>query len=313
MLNTMFLLLSLCFASAVFAQDSEWTLVSATYFGGPGDYGSHPAKTGGNCRTMKDRQLTDEEFQKFEKYFAAPDDGHPDLFYGDGRCDNSNPPQCPNQKSCGKCFEVACVGLLRNEYRGMKFQETIQAKDYNEYCKPGVSVVVGAVDSCPGSHSRNQGPNWCQRLDEPHLDLSYETFQAITEVSIGGQMYAAFRQVECNNIGPNSNGFKNFEEAKKKATLVDSNGKRSPLNGPAKFNSPLVAASPPGGSEGEDGSSSSPMPAINDPNGGGTGEGPQPKFHSAKPVSEDKSVGTSPPSQPSKEKFCKVMQRKEEL
>lgn len=184
-----------------------WTSVTVTYYGGPDDHAMDPAITGGNCINARtpfkmDRGTVNQIVSS--GMYAAPNDLNRDIF-GGNPCTPGNPPQCPDQGSCGKCWEIRCRS---------QFQENKpSAKEFgNLYCNPGKSVVVRIIDACPHNHplNTNKGVNPCGRGDMIHMDIGHSAFDVIAKRQVG-HIWAEMRPVDCGQgLGSKGNGLGSF-------------------------------------------------------------------------------------------------------
>lgn len=107
-----------------------------------------------------------------------------------GVCDG--PPACPGQTNCGVCVEVACNASGTHSYQNDGFT-------HNEFCKPGVSVVVELIDACPHNHPNNT--YWCTAERPNHVDISCSAFAELTQGrAIGeiGSINVYAREVDCS-------------------------------------------------------------------------------------------------------------------
>ncbi|KAI3656053.1 hypothetical protein MP638_000951 [Amoeboaphelidium occidentale] len=199
----------LAIISAVSA--SEWFAGTATFFGGKEDQEYDPLKVKGSCVINNLLSYGEMETAAKAGYYAAPDDGHPEIWWSDPPCEQ-NPsgqyPVCSKQRSCGKCVEVACIGKLDKD----KMDDTTQFGR----CKPGTSTVLKIIDACPGIHPNNAGKekNLCAS-EIPHLDIAYRAFEDIGYRE-DGQLHVMVRKVDCSvGLGVKENGFSSAEDARK--------------------------------------------------------------------------------------------------
>ncbi|GMH45816.1 hypothetical protein BSKO_13779 [Bryopsis sp. KO-2023] len=105
---------------------------------------------------------------------AAIPDAHPDY-----------------QGSCGKCYELACEGMVFSDNYG----ESIDRRDA---CRSGTdTVIVTVVDSCPCQYAQNMYSNqrWCCG-DMDHFDISIFAFEKLASMS-NGVIGLKYRPVPC--------------------------------------------------------------------------------------------------------------------
>ncbi|KAI9136421.1 hypothetical protein BKA69DRAFT_1104274, partial [Paraphysoderma sedebokerense] len=130
------------------------------------------------------------------QYFGAISDQSP-IFNGPPCRANPNGghPDCPNQGSCGKCFQVRCVSKFM-------WYDPSNKNDKSSCVNPGKSVVIQIADACPSIHEvnrnkGNQNPCGASSKNLNHIDLNREAFREIAKEG-DGIIHMEFKQVDCS-------------------------------------------------------------------------------------------------------------------
>jgi hypothetical protein len=141
-------------------------------------------------------------------YYGAPGDessiwqgpacscqgGAPDT---NGKCDQ--PPACPMEGDCAKCFEIKCDPAGTGTYSDGATRVGAM------YCNPNQSAVIEVIDACPHNHKGN--PWWCTAQRKNHIDISCSAMKAIAGqpslVGSWGWLNVQVRPVACSGgLGP---------------------------------------------------------------------------------------------------------------
>ncbi|KAI9136951.1 RlpA-like double-psi beta-barrel-protein domain-containing protein-containing protein [Paraphysoderma sedebokerense] len=176
-------------AALTSTTSAQWIDGRATYYPGPGEAATDMSTL--SC-TQSIRGFT----PRSNSWFGAMADKAP-LYAGPACQPNPNGgpyPICPNQGSCGKCYEIKCVSKFPAENGGA------------QTCIPGKSVTVQIVDACPHNHPVNLGKkndNPCQDTGVNHIDLNINAFKEIANLG-AGTIRTQIREVACTGLGPNA-------------------------------------------------------------------------------------------------------------
>ncbi|KAI9136938.1 RlpA-like double-psi beta-barrel-protein domain-containing protein-containing protein [Paraphysoderma sedebokerense] len=172
---------------------SQWKVGRSTFYPKNGEAPTNPNNLA--CVQSRKPNFT----PRSSTWYGAVSD-HSGIF-GGPQCttnEHGGDPKCPGQGSCGKCFEIRCVGKFPAYNGGDKT------------CRGNSSVVIEVVDACPGNgHPINeQQPGqygisnpWCRDTNVDHFDLNRNAFEQIANTR-DGVIRMQYREVSCSNLGP---------------------------------------------------------------------------------------------------------------